>query len=29
MNSMEVVGHTDDELRMLEAYVGRIPAFDQ
>lgn len=29
MNSMAVVDHTDDELRMLEAYVGRVPAFDQ
>jgi hypothetical protein len=29
MKSMAVVDHTDDELRMLEAYVGRIPAFDQ
>lgn len=28
MNSMAVVDHTDDELRMLEAYVGRVPAFD-
>lgn len=29
MKSMAVVDHTDDELRMLEAYIGRIPAFDQ
>jgi len=29
MNSMEVIDHTDDELRMLESYVGRIPVFDQ
>jgi hypothetical protein len=28
MNSMAVVDHTDDELRVLEAYVGRVPAFD-
>lgn len=28
MNSMAVVDHTDDELRMLEALVGRVPAFD-
>lgn len=28
MISMEVIDHTDDELRMLESYVGRKPAFD-
>jgi hypothetical protein len=28
MKSMEVLDHTDDELRMLEGYVGRKPAFD-
>jgi hypothetical protein len=28
MKSMLVVDHTDDELRMLEGYVGRKPAFD-
>jgi len=28
MHSMEVIGHTDDELRMLEALVGRKPPFD-
>lgn len=28
MKSMEVIDHTDDELRMLEGYVGRKPAFD-
>ena len=28
MQSMEVLGHTDDELRMLEGYVGRKPLFD-
>jgi hypothetical protein len=28
MKSMEVVDHTDDELRMLEGYVGRRPPFD-
>ncbi len=28
MQSMEVVDHTDDELRMLESYVGRKPLFD-
>lgn len=28
MKSMEVVDHNDDELRMLEGYVGRKPAFD-
>lgn len=28
MQSMEVLGHTDDELRMLESYVGRKPLFD-
>ena len=29
MQAMEVVGHSDDELRTLEGYVGRIPKFDQ
>jgi hypothetical protein len=29
MKSMEVIDHTDDELRMLEGYVGRVPPFDQ
>lgn len=29
MQSMEVIGHTDDELRILEGYVGRIPEFDK
>jgi len=29
MKAMEVVGHTDDELRTLEGYVGRTPKFDQ
>jgi hypothetical protein len=28
MKSMEVIDHTDDELRMLEGYVGRVPPFD-
>ena len=28
MHAMEVTGHTDDELRMLESYVGRKPLFD-
>lgn len=28
MQSMEVIDHTDDELRTLESYVGRIPSFD-
>ncbi len=28
MQAMEVIGHTDDELRMLEALLGRKPAFD-
>lgn len=28
MKSMEVIDHTDDELRMLEGYVGRKPMFD-
>jgi hypothetical protein len=28
MTSMEVLDHTDDELRMLEGYVGRKPLFD-
>ena len=28
MHAMEVAGHTDDELRMLEALVGRKPSFD-
>jgi hypothetical protein len=28
MKSMEVIDHTDDELRMLEGYVGRKPTFD-
>jgi hypothetical protein len=28
MKSMEVLDHTDDELRMLEGYVGRKPPFD-
>lgn len=27
-HSMEVIGHTDDDLRMLEALVGRKPPFD-
>lgn len=29
MQSMEVIDHTDDELRMLEGYVGRKPMFDR
>jgi len=29
MHAMEVLDHTDDELRQLESYVGRIPGFDQ
>lgn len=28
MQAFEVIGHTDDELRMLEALVGRKPLFD-
>ncbi len=28
MKSMEVLDHTDDELRLLESYVGRKPTFD-
>ena len=28
MQAFEVKGHTDDELRMLEAFVGRKPKFD-
>jgi hypothetical protein len=29
MDIMKVIDHTDDELRQLESYVGRVPAFDQ
>ncbi len=29
MEAMEVIDHTDNELRELESYVGRIPLFDQ
>jgi hypothetical protein len=29
LNSMDVIDHTDDELRMLESLVGRVPAFDR
>ena len=29
MHSMQVIDHTDDELRQLEAYVGRVPLFDR
>jgi len=28
MKSMEVIDHTDEELRVLEGYVGRVPPFD-
>ena len=28
MKAFEVIDHTDDELRMLEALVGRKPSFD-
>ena len=28
MRAAEVIDHTDDELRLLESYVGRQPAFD-
>lgn len=28
MTATEVIGHTDDELRLLERYAGRKPAFD-
>ena len=29
MAVMKVIDHTDDELRQLESYVGRVPVFDQ
>jgi hypothetical protein len=29
MHLMKVIDHTDDELRQLESYVGRVPPFDQ
>jgi hypothetical protein len=29
MRATEVLDHSDDELRKLESYVGRIPLFDQ
>ena len=29
MDVMKVIDHTDDELRLLESYVGRVPAFDR
>jgi len=29
MRAAEVLGHDDDQLRRLEGYVGRIPAFDR
>jgi hypothetical protein len=29
MRATEVIDHTDDELRELEALVGRVPKFDQ
>lgn len=29
MNEMPIKNHTDDELRLLESYVGRKPAFDR
>lgn len=29
MQVMQLLDHDDDELRQLEAYVGRIPRFDQ
>ncbi len=29
LNTMDVIDHTDDELRMLESWVGRVPAFDR
>jgi hypothetical protein len=29
LNDMDVIDHTDDELRMLESLVGRVPAFDR
>ena len=29
MDVMKVIDHTDDELRLLEGYVGRVPAFDR
>lgn len=29
MDVMKVIDHTDEELRLLESYVGRVPLFDQ
>jgi hypothetical protein len=29
MSVMKVIDHTDDELRRLESYVGRVPPFDE
>ena len=29
MQVMAVIDHDDDELRELEGYVGRVPAFDR
>ena len=29
MDIMKVIDHTDDELRLLESYVGRVPPFDE
>lgn len=29
MSVAKVIDHNDDELRELEAYVGRVPEFDQ
>jgi hypothetical protein len=29
MEVMKVIDHTDEELRLLESYVGRVPVFDQ
>lgn len=29
MDVMKVIDHSDDELRQLESYVGRVPLFDQ
>ena len=29
MAVMKVVDHSDDELRQLESYVGRVPLFDR
>ncbi len=29
MDIMKVIDHTDEELRLLESYVGRVPVFDQ